>query len=76
VIVRIFLWSLADSKTTLNELREQLPPLASGDAWVSNEASERFGLVTFDEEPPAGLVQVRDLIGRDPDVAEEFDVES
>jgi hypothetical protein len=75
VIVRIFLWNLADSKTTLDELREQLPSLASRDAWVSNEASERFGLVTFEERPPDGMVQVRDLIGRDPDVAEEFDVE-
>ncbi len=76
MIVRIFLWNLADSKTTLNELREHLPPLATGDAWISNEASERFGLVTFEEELPAGLAQVRDLIGRDPDVAEDFDVES
>jgi hypothetical protein len=76
VILRIFLWNLADSKTTLDELREQLPPLAGGDAWVSNEASERFGLVTFEEEIPTALVQVRELIGRDPDVAEDFDVES
>jgi hypothetical protein len=76
VILRIFLWNLADSKTTIEELREQLPPLASGDAWVTNEASERFGLVTFEEEPPVGLAHIRDLIGRDPEVAEEFDVES
>jgi hypothetical protein len=74
VILRIFLWNLADSKTTLDELREQLPELAGGDAWISNEASERFGLVSYDEDP-AGLAHVRDLIGRDPDVAEEFDVE-
>jgi hypothetical protein len=76
VTVRIVLWNLADSKTTLGELRERLPPLERGDAWISNEANERFGLVTFEEETPAGLVQVRELIGRDPDVAEEFDVEN
>jgi hypothetical protein len=43
---------------------------------VSNEASERFGLVSFADEPVADLAQVRDLIGRDPDVAEEFEVET
>jgi hypothetical protein len=75
VIVRIFLWNLADSKTTLDELRAQLPELERRDAWLSNEASERFGLVTFADEPPVELAQVRELIGRDPDVAEEFDVE-
>lgn len=76
MIVRILLWNLADSKTTLDELREQLPELESGDAWISNEASERFGVVSFAEETPAGLARVRDLIGRDPEVAEEFDVEA
>jgi hypothetical protein len=75
VIVRIFLWNLADSKTTLDELRKQLPEVESGDAWISNEASERFGLITFSAEPQ-GLSRVRELIGRDPDVGEEFDVET
>jgi hypothetical protein len=75
VILRIFLWNLADSKATLDELREQLPELDAGDAWISNEASERFGLVSYEDEPPGALARVRELIGRDPDVAEEFDVE-
>jgi hypothetical protein len=76
VIVRIFLWNLADSKTTLDELRQQLPELENGDAWISNEASERFGLITFSGEVPRGLSRVRELIGRDPDLGEEFDVEA
>jgi hypothetical protein len=76
VIVRIFLWNLADSKTTLAELRAQLPKLERPDTWVSNEASERFGLVSFADDPVTDLAPVRDLIGRDPDVAEEFDVET
>jgi hypothetical protein len=76
VIVRIFLWNLSDSKTTLDELREQLPRLDGGDAWISNQASERFGLVSFSDEVPAGFSRVRDLIGRDPDVAEEFEAEA
>ena len=75
MIVRIFLWNLADSKTTLDELREQLPDLDGGDAWISNEASERFGLITFSNGIPPGLERIRELIGRDPDVAEEFDAE-
>jgi hypothetical protein len=76
VIVRIFLWNLANSKTTLDELREQLPGLERGDAWISNEASERFGLITFASDTPRGLSRIRELIGRDPDVGEEFDVEA
>lgn len=76
MIVQIYLWNLADSKTTLAELREQLPELESGNAWISNEASERFGLITFSGGMPRGLSRVRDLIGRDPDVGEEFDVEA
>jgi hypothetical protein len=39
-----------------------------------NEASERFGLVAYGDEPPDVEV-VRELIGRDPDVAEEFESE-
>jgi hypothetical protein len=76
VIVRIFLWNLANSKTTLDELREQLPGLESGDTWISNEAGERFGLITFSRDVPSEVSRVRELIGRDPDVGEEFDVEA
>jgi hypothetical protein len=76
VIVRIFLWNLADSKTTLDELREELPELESGDTWISSEASERFGLITFASDVSHELSRIRELIGRDPDVGEEFDVES
>jgi hypothetical protein len=76
VIVRIFLWNLADSQTTLDELREQLPELEGSDAWISNEANERFGLITFSGEVPRELSRVRELIGRDPEVGEEFDVEA
>jgi hypothetical protein len=73
VIARILLWNLASSKTTLAELREHLPELDPGDAWVANEAQERFGLIAFGEEVP-DLSHVRALIGEEPAVAEEFDV--
>jgi hypothetical protein len=68
VIVRLLLWSLFDSQTTIDELREEPPS-----AWVWNDAAERFGLVAFGELP-GGLERVRELIGGDPEVAEEFDL--
>ena len=71
--VQILLWNLGDSKTTLDELRAQLPALPQGDVWVSDEATERFGLISFSGAIPA---QVRDLIGKDPELGEAFDVES
>jgi len=73
VTVRLLLWSLADSKTTLDELRAQLPELPEGDAWISHEPSERFGLISF-----SGIVppEIRELIGKDPEVGEEFELES
>jgi hypothetical protein len=75
-MVRIFLWNLADSKTSIADLRQHLPELEPRDAWISNEASERFGLVSFEDGAPAVVAEVRDVIGRDPDVAEEFDIEA
>ena len=70
---RILIWSLFDSKTTLEELREHLPRLPEGDVWIVNEAQDRFGVISFGEELP-DLGHVRELIGEEPAVAEEFDV--
>ena len=72
--VRLLLWSLADSKTTLDELRAKLPALPEGDQWISDPAGERFGLISYsgaDEE----AAEVRELIGKDPEVGEEFELE-
>jgi hypothetical protein len=85
VIVRLVLWSLADSKTTLTELRqhlgawsEQAPGLRFR-AWISDEATERFGAVELWESAEAAEQEVprrlRELIGKDPEVGETFDVE-
>ena len=71
-VVRILVWNLADSKTTIEELRTQLPALPEGDLWIANEPQERFGLVSTSGSPP-DLQQVRELIGKDPEVVEEFD---
>ena len=72
--VRLLLWSLADSQTTLEELRGRLPELADGDVWISDEATERLGLISFADEPP-DLGELHELIGKDPELGEEFDVE-
>jgi hypothetical protein len=74
VVARILIWNLFDSKTTLEELREHLPTLPEGDVWVANEASDRFGLISFGDTLP-DLGGVPELIGDEPVVAEEFDVE-
>ena len=74
MIARILIWNLFDSKTTLEELREHLPPLPEGDAWISNEAQDRFGLISYGDRLP-DLGDLPELIGEEPAVAEEFDVE-
>jgi hypothetical protein len=75
VTVRFLLWSLADSKTTLDELRAKLPDLPDGDVWISDPASKRFGLISFSEEDEP-VAQARELIGKDPEVGEEFELEN
>ena len=90
MFVRLVLWSLADSKTTIDELRrylrdesvdafEEVPGLRFK-AWISDEATERWGAVYLwesaeaaDQELPS---RARELIGKDPDHIEEFDVEA
>jgi hypothetical protein len=71
-VVRILIWNLADSKTSTAELQERLPELPDGDVWIVNEPQERFGLVSVGEELP-DLEPLRHLIGKEPDIAEEFD---
>jgi hypothetical protein len=90
LLLRIVLWNLADSKTTIGELRrylrdesvdefEQLPGLRFK-AWISDEASERWGAVYLWESREAAEQELpsraRELIGKDPDLGEEFDVEA
>jgi hypothetical protein len=73
VVVRILIWSLFDSKTTIDELRGSLPELEPPSAWIWNGATDRFGLVAFGEELPEGIAHARELVGREADVYEEFD---
>jgi hypothetical protein len=90
VLLRFVLWNLADSKTTIEELRrylrdesvdqfEEVPGLRFK-AWISDEATERWGAVYLWEAEEAtgqGLPsRARELIGKEPDIGEEFDVEA
>ena len=74
MLVRFLIWSLYDSKTTIEELRDSLAELELPSVWLWNEAGERFGVVVFGDELPETVAQARQLIGREPDVADEFDV--
>ena len=90
MILRLVLWSLADSKTTIEELRrylrdesvdafEDVPGLRFK-AWISDESTERWGAVYLWESEAAARQVVpsraRELIGKEPDIGEEFDVEA
>jgi len=73
VTVRLLLWNLADSKTTLDELRAKLPDLPEGGHWISDAVGERFGLISF-SEADGPVAEARELIGKNPEIGEEFDV--
>jgi hypothetical protein len=79
VIVRILLWRLDERTSSFEALRgqlDELEPLAPPSALLVNEAAERIGaLVVADEDEPlpGQLEELRALLGRDPDLYEEFD---
>ena len=90
MIVRLVIWSLADSQTNVGELRRYLLDEAvpafehvAGllfKGWFSDEATERWGAVyvwasreASEQELPS---RARELIGKDPDIVEVFDLEA
>ena len=90
MLVRLVLWSLADSPTTVGELRRYLReesvdrfaavPGLLFKAWVSDETTERFGAVCVWESRAAAEQELpsraRELIGKEPDIVELFDLEA
>ena len=90
MVVRIVLWSLADSKTTIEELRrdlrdESVDAFAEVEglrfkAWISDGSGERWGSFELFEsieatEQPLPANALA-LIGKEPDVTEVFDLEA
>jgi hypothetical protein len=90
VLVRFVLWNLADSKTTIEELRRYLRDESVDEfadvsglrfkAWISDETTERWGAVYVWESAEDARQELpgraRELIGKEPEIAEEFDVEA
>jgi putative monooxygenase ydhR len=90
MLVQLVLWNLADSQTNIGELRryvyeesvegfEQVPGLLFK-AWVSDDVTERWGAIYVWESREASEQplpsRVRELIGKDPEIAEIFDLEA
>jgi hypothetical protein len=90
MIVRLVLWSLGDSDATVEELRDYLRD-ESVDAfgrldglrlklWIADEERNRWGAVYLWESEEAGEQplpsRARELIGKDPDFSEWFDLEA
>ncbi len=90
MLLRFVLWNLADSKTTIEELRRYLRdesvdafaevPGLRFKAWISDEATDRWGAVYLWETQEASEQELpsraRELIGKDPDIIEVFDLEA
>jgi Putative mono-oxygenase ydhR len=90
MIVRFVLWNLADSATSIEELREYLRdgavdafaevPGILFKAWISDAFGERWGAVYLFESAAAAEQplpsRARELIGKDPEIAEVFDLEA
>ena len=90
MVLRLVIWNLADSQTNIGELRrylrdeavpafEQVPGLLFK-AWFSDEVSERWGAVYVWESQEASEQELpsraRELIGKNPDIVEVFDLEA
>jgi hypothetical protein len=90
MLVRFVLWNLADSKTNVAELRRYLRDESVEEfarveglrfkAWISDETTERWGAVYVWESAEAAEQELpsraRELIGKDPEIGETFDVEA
>jgi hypothetical protein len=90
MVVRFVLWNLADTATTIEELRDYLRgeavdafeavPGLLFKAWISDPGGERWGAVYVFESAAAAdqplPSRARELIGKDPEIIEIFDLEA
>ncbi|MCW2964359.1 MAG: hypothetical protein JWO17_1611 [Actinomycetia bacterium] len=90
MVLRLVIWNLADSQTNIGELRrylrdeavpafEQVPGLLFK-SWFADEVGERWGALYVWESQEASEQQLpsraRELIGKNPDIVEVFDLEA
>ena len=90
MVVRFVLWNLADTATSIDDLREYLRneavdafaevPGILFKAWISDAAGERWGAMYVFESADAAEQplpsRARELIGKDPEIIEVFDLEA
>ena len=90
MVVRFVLWNLADTATTVEELRDYLRDEAVDafaavpgilfKGWISDAGGERWGAIYVFESAAAAAQplpsRARELIGKDPEIAEVFDLEA
>ena len=90
MVVRLVLWSLADTMVSVAELRELLREEEAGaftdvpglrfKAWVSDDLTDRWGAIELWDSAEAAESELpgraRELIGKDPEIAETFDLEA
>ena len=90
MLVRLVLWNLDGASTTIEELRTYLRDTSVDafskveglrfKAWISDAERNRWGAVyLFDSAEAAEQAlpaKARELIGKDPDVVEVFDLEA
>ena len=90
MVVRFVLWNLADTAISVEELRDYLRDEAVDafetvhgilfKVWISDTAGERWGAIYLFESAAAAEQplpsRARELIGKDPDIVEIFDLEA
>jgi hypothetical protein len=89
-IVRVVLWSLAGAGISIEELRDYLRdesvdafaavPGILFKAWISDSDGDRWGAIYVFESAAAARQplpsRARELIGKEPDLVEVFDLEA
>lgn len=74
MLVRLLIWNVSESRTTIDELRASVQELEPPSTWIWNDATDRFGaIVVGDDDLPESVGWAQDLVGDDADVYEEFD---
>ena len=90
MVVRFVLWNLADTATSVEELRDYLRDEAVDafadvpgilfKGWISDAGGDRWGAIYLFESAAAAEQplpsRARELIGKDPEIVEIFDLEA